>query len=219
MACDFAAVEPVVEPLVEAVEHRLGEMMHVNVQPLAWRGMGGCRLVYWLFHGSAVLLIVVDFVVDFLKPEDDALQAFVDGVGFEVEVFGDFVPFVALEVMGYEALVVGVEEADEFLQGFGDLGMAVVVGKVFGQRVAHGDEVDGGVASEVVKHVACAEGYPLPFFVEGGVGAKAVDASPEHQRHFLHQVAAAFAVAVAVFPADGPDDFLVSADECGVGFV
>ena len=107
----------------------------------------------------------------------------------------------------------------EFLQGFGDLGMAVVVGKVFGQRVAHGDEVDGGVASEVVKHVACAEGYPLPFFVEGGVGAKAVDSGPEHQRHFLHQVAAAFAVAVAVFPADGPDDFLVSADECGVGFV
>ena len=123
-------------------------------------------------------MIVVDFVVDFLKPEDDALQAFVDGVGFEVEVFGDFVPFVALEVFGDESLVVGVEEADEFLEGFGDLSIAVVVGEVFGKGVANGDEVDGGVALEVVKHIAGTEGDPLAFFEKGGIGAKAVDAGP-----------------------------------------
>ena len=134
-------------------------------------------------------------------------------------MFGEFVPFVALEVFGDEALVVGVEEADEFLEGFGDLSIAVVVGEVFGKGVAHGDKVDGGVALEVVKHIAGTEGDPLAFFEKGGIGAKAVDAGPKNQRHFLHQVAAAFAVAMAVFPADGPNDLFVSADEDGVGFV
>ena len=131
-----------------------------------------------MFHDIALLLIVVDFVVDFLKAEDDALHAFVDGVGFEVELFGEFVSFVALEVFGDEALVVGVEEADELLEGFGDLSIAIVVGEVFGKGVVHGDEVDGGVALEVVKHIAGTEGDPLAFFEKGGIGAKTVDAGP-----------------------------------------